>query len=123
MTLSAAGQPVSISSLNVEVGVTATTQRGLDWLINNSKGFTDKDFNTMHNKAYFTNNNQGNCNNCASTGGDGAGGSYTACNCNNCDSGPKLQANCNCGSLCNCVYNCANCNCACVCADCNCCAC
>ena len=117
MTLPASPNSVSIGQLNTEKGSASTATTALSWLDTNTYPDQSAPFSMdwMRDKAYYQNNNTGNCNNCAATGGDGAGGSYSACNCNNCDTRSWLQANCNCGSLCNCTYNCINCACDCAC--------
>lgn len=138
MTLAATGQ-ISVSDINVERGVSSTTQTALSWLQSNTR-YAYKDMNSIHGYAWFTavssknsvsptpsglfsNCTNSNCTQLNNSGFDGAGG-WTNCNiianCNQCSysHGTYLQANCNCNCNCasNCSYNNCNCNCNCTCS-------
>ena len=120
MTLPSSG-PISLNDVLTETGQTSPS---LSWVKTNTKDGVS-DMNSLHDRAYYQNNNSGNCNNDNCGNNCNCGNiSDTNCfisgtvNCANCDAQSWLQANCNCA----CTYNCANCtggshNCNC---NCNC---
>jgi hypothetical protein len=126
MTLPSSGS-ISFGDLITETGQPGGYSSSMSWVNANGKlsvgGATGMTyFAQMYDKAYYQNNNYGNCddgnctnncncgnincNNCIING---------AVNCANCDGQAYLQPNCNC----NCTYNCTteqtsyNCNCDC----------
>lgn len=114
MALPAAGQPIALSDINVEIGVAANSPLALSWLVTNAKETGLDRLSSVSGKAWYKKTNDpSNCNNCTAAVGGQCGtfcvACNAACNCNNCDSVAKLQANCNCGSLCNCPYDCQVC--------------
>jgi hypothetical protein len=137
MTLST-GQ-ISAADVNSEIGNPSSYSIDMDWIRNNAKAAiggqvgTFTDFNGLHDKAWYKNNTQGNCENGNCTTGQGNCGDHNCVNCYNsaldncanCDGQNYLQPNCNCA----CTYNCntnqvsVNCNCdctlvcACACSD------
>lgn len=130
MTLPASGD-ISLNNVNTETGRSSGYSIDMDWVrgvaktsIGGSTGVTDMD--TLHDKAYYQNNTQGNCDNGNCTTGDANCGNIqcrncynTALdNCANCDTQSWLQPNCNCACTYNCNTNQAsyNCNCACDCS-------
>ena len=139
MTLPASG-PLSISNINTELGLSPTFSASLNFLNSYLKPpQAQPNMNAFYNKAYFQNNNEGNCNNgnCSAAGGPNgnctsncncgniqcnncviAGPSDCAncancggINCNNCDTVPKLQPNCNCSAGYNCTQSAVSYNC------------
>lgn len=127
MTTPASGQ-IAVSDVNVEIGQAATYSSDLNFLNNlivAGQRPSSPNMDAFHNKAYFQNNTQGNCNNgnCNCSGNCGniqcqQCYSSQCVNCTNCDGQQWLQSNCNCA----CTYNCNanqtsyNCNCACNCS-------
>jgi len=120
MTLPASGQ-IALSDVSTETGQSSPS---LSWVKANTKDNVS-DMNSLHGRAYYQNNNSGNCNNgnctnncnCGNIGGDNCF-ITGAINCANCDAQSWLQANCNCNCTYNCTYSASashNCNC-----DCNC---
>lgn len=118
---------ISLSNVNTEIGVAATTARDMSWVRSNTKD-TASSLGSIYNRAWYQKNNAGNCNNgncnCGGNCGNIQCGQCFASqciNCTNCDARAWLQGNCNCA----CTYNCNanlwsyNCNCACAC-DCVC---
>lgn len=129
MTLPASG-PISTADINVELGRASTTPADM-LFINNlvlpAQRHSAPNMNSFYNKAYFQNNNNGNCNNgncnCGACNcGNIQCSNCTNCNainCTNCDTQQWLQTNCNCACTYNCTtneysYDC-DCNCACAC--------
>lgn len=129
------GNQIALSDVNNEVGWGNPHQLGMDWV--RAVGKTGvggnvnvfSDFNNMHDKAWYQNNNQGNCNNGNCTSNCNCGNIQCndcvisgTVNCANCDGQAYLQPNCNCA----CTYNCTtsntsyNCNCNCDCFVCAC---
>jgi hypothetical protein len=114
---------ISLSNVNTEIGVAATTARDMSWVRSNTKD-TASSLGSIYNRAWYQKNNAGNCNNgncnCGGNCGNIQCGQCFASqciNCTNCDARAWLQGNCNCA----CTYNCNanlfsyNCNCACAC--------
>ena len=133
------GNQIALSDVDVEIGnwnpaIPQYYQIGLDWVRDNAKqnvGWstgTISDMNFTHDKAYYANNNQGNCNNanngnCNCACGNKNCGNCTNCNainCVNCDTRAYLQPNCNCNCTYNCNVNSVTINCDCDCFVCNC---
>jgi hypothetical protein len=126
MTLPASGA-LATSNVNDETGRGTTTQTGIDWIRDNTKG-NPTDYDSLHGLRYYTNNNAGNCNtDPVPTEATSSGNiqcqncSLSAVNCVNCDSQNYLQGG-NCYSDPAPTYNCTensdqtyNCNCACAC--------
>jgi hypothetical protein len=127
MTLQSSGA-ISFQDLKNETGQPAGFSASMQWVKDNGKtakgGTTGviNDMNTMHDKAYYQDNNSGNCNNGNCTNDCNCGNVNCfncvitgAVNCTNCDTKAYLQPNCNC----NCTYNCTtgqvshDCDCAC----------
>ena len=127
MTLPSSGQ-ISFSDLNSETGQPPGYSASMNWVKSNGKTAVNgsvnviNDMNTMHNLAYYQNNNYGNCNNGNCTSNCNCGNKNCsnclisgAINCANCDGQSFLQPNCNCA----CTYNCnttgttINCDCDC----------
>jgi len=130
MTLPASGQ-ISFTDVNVEIGQSSTYSSDLNFLnglILSSQRPESPNMTGFYSKAYFQNNNNGNCNNGNCTSDCNCGNiNCSNClisgtvDCSNCDTQNWLQNNCNC----NCTYNCTtstvsyNCNCACTdCSNC-----
>lgn len=120
MTLPSSGQ-IALSDVSAETGQSSPS---LSWVKANTKDSVS-DMGSLYGRAYYQNNNAGNCSNgnCANNcncGNIGDANCFVSgtVNCANCDGQAWLQANCNCA----CTYNCANCtggshNCNC---NCNC---
>ena len=131
MTTPASGA-IATSDVNNETGRGTTTQTGIDWIKDNTKG-NPTDYNSLHGLNYYQSNADGNCNNgnctesltgiAPGTGGTAQCNNCSNCNainCANCDSQNYLQG----GTNCACTYNCTQnqdqwVNCACQC-QCNC---
>jgi hypothetical protein len=133
MTLPASPNALAVSNVNDETGRGTTTQTGIDWIRDNTKG-GPTDFDSLHGLSYYTNNNIGNCNNdnCGAPVGGGniqcVNCSLSTINCSNCDTQSYLQGgNCytdpaptyNCDQVADQAYNC-NCACNCACFVCAC---
>ena len=124
MTLPASGA-LATSDVNNETSRGTTTQTGIDWIRDNTKG-NPTDYNSLHGLNYYQRNADGNCNNgnCEPTISSGNiqcrnCGQCNAINCANCDSQAYLQTGTNCAPVYNCTQNedqSYNCNCACACA-------
>ena len=91
------GQLISLWHVNAEIG-NGTNGIDLNWVRNNTKDGV-ANLNSIHDRAWYQRNVDGNCNN-------------GNCNCSNCNCG---QANCpasNCACDCNCTaINCTPANC------------
>jgi hypothetical protein len=126
MTLPASGQ-IGISEISQEIGQAPTFSASLGFLndvLRADQRPATPSMTAFYNKAYFQNNNEGNCANGNCTSNCNCGNiNCTNClisgevNCANCDSQSWLQNNCNCACTYNCTtsqtsYNC-NCNCNC----------
>jgi hypothetical protein len=122
MTTPASGA-IATSDVNNETGRGTTTQTGIDWIRDNTKG-SPTDYNSLHGLNYYQRNQDGNCNNGNCDAPQSSGNiqcqncTLSTINCANCDGQNYLQS----GSNCNCTYNCNqnadqsyNCNCACAC--------
>ena len=116
------GNTISIQDVNNEIG-NGSNQLGMDWVRDNTKdGVTD--LNSIHDRAWYQRNVDGNCDNGNCTSNCNCGNiCCTDCyiagpvDCANCDGRAWLQGNCNCACTYNCYtgnvsYNC-NCNCRC----------
>lgn len=127
MTLPSSGQ-IAISDINQEIGQAPTYSTNLNFLnglLRSDQRPSSPNLAAFYSKAYFQNNNEGNCNNgnCSSNCNCGNIGESNCIinggvNCVNCDGQSWLQSNCNCA----CTYNCTictggsrNCNCQCAC--------
>jgi len=124
MTLPASGA-LATSDVNNETSRGTTTQTGIDWIRDNTKG-NPTDYNSLHGLNYYQRNMDGNCNNGNCTPSLSEGNiqcqncnQCNSINCNNCDGQAYLQT----GTNCACSFNCDqwadqtyNCNCACACA-------
>lgn len=128
MTLPASGQ-IDFSSINTEIAVGATYSSSLGFLngiILPSQRPSTEDMTEFYNKAYFQNNNNGNCNNGNCTNNCNCGNiNCSNClingtvNCANCDTQAWLQNNCNCACTYNCTTTTVSYNCNCACTDCS----
>ena len=130
MTLPTTGS-VSVSQINTEVGVSATTQATLQYLnglIKPAQRPSQPNMDAFRGKGWYQRNVDGACNNGNCPTGNCNCGDIncvncfnTAINCANCDTQTWLQTDCNCA----CTYNCTsnvwstNCDCDCAC-DCAC---
>lgn len=139
MTLPASG-PLAISDISTELGLAPTYSASLSFLNSYLKPpQAQPNMTAFYGKAYFQNNNEGNCNNgnctaaggpngncqnncnCGNIGGDncfitGPSDCANCANCNginctNCDAQAYLQPNCNCSSGYNCTQNAVSYNC------------
>lgn len=139
MTLPSSG-PLRISDISQELGLSPTFSASLNFLNSYLKPpQAQPTMSAFYGKAYFQNNNEGNCNNgnCSNQGGPNgnctsncncgniqcnncviAGPSDCAncancggINCTNCDTQPRLQPNCNCSSGYNCTQSAVSYNC------------
>lgn len=122
---------ISVSQINIEVGVSGTTQATLQYLnglIKPAQRPSQPNMDSFRSKAWYQRNVDGACNNGNCTTGNCNCGDIncvncfnTAINCANCDTQNWLQTDCNCA----CTYNCTsnvwstNCDCDCAC-DCAC---
>ena len=124
MTLPASGS-ITYNQVNTETGNSATRSFGMNWVRDYATKDSIKDLNSLHNRAWYQRNQDGNCNNGNCTSNCNCGNvNCTDCyiagavDCANCDSRSWLQGNCNCA----CTYNCTtgqvsyNCICLCACA-------
>jgi len=134
MTTPAFGQPISINSINAEIG-NGTNQLGLNWVKANTRttrgGAVNviSDMDNTHAKGYEASTTEGNCNNGNCTESNCNCGNVNcpnclncnAINCVNCDGSTNyLQPNCNCNCTYNCTQNTHSINCNCDCFVCNC---
>lgn len=130
MTLPSSG-PLSINAVNIEAGLGATTQTGIDWVRSNTKDNATA-ISQLYSRAWYQRNVDGNCNNGNCTSATSSGNIQCRnCaldvlgNCVNCDARNWLQSDCNCACTYNCTqnsnqtYDC-NCDCACACFVCAC---
>ena len=123
MTLPASGA-ITYVDVNNETGNASTRSFGMNWVRDYATKDGIKDLNSLHDRAWYQRNQDGNCNNGNCTSDCNCGNvncvdCYIAggVDCANCDSRAYLQGNCNCACTYNCTtgqvsYNC-NCNCNC----------
>jgi hypothetical protein len=130
MTLPVSPNPISISQINTEIGVTATTSATLSYLNGLIKPMQRPSYPNMdafRGKTYYQKTNSGNCTvNCPSDCNCGGLDSGVNCiisgavNCVNCDTQRWIQSDCNCGPA---YYNCTystysyDCDCDCACSS------
>lgn len=125
MTLPASGT-ISLDQFRTEMADTGSID--LSWISDNTKVGQRPSPNSMagyYNKAWYQNNQDGNCNNGNCTNNCNCGNIQCVncfisgnVNCTNCDTRPWLQNNCNCACTYNCNYSTTatyNCDCVCDC--------
>jgi hypothetical protein len=123
------GPQIGVSDINQEVYATPSYSSDLNFLNNlivSGQRPSPPALSNFYSKAYFQNNNQGNCDNgnqgnCNCNCGNIQCTNCYNCNninCTNCDGQSWLQSNCNCACTYNCNVNATsyNCNCACNCS-------